>query len=74
MHRLVENDIATSPHAFRSENKRHEPQAKDDIAMMNKMIRRVYVDTSAVGGAFAHRFAQDTKPFWDAVQREVKSS
>ena len=36
--------------------------------MNNQIIRRVYVDSSVVGGAFSQRFAQDTKPFWDAVQ------
>ena len=29
---------------------------------------RVYVDSSAVGGAFNKRTAKETKPFWDAVQ------
>jgi len=30
---------------------------------------RVYVDSSAVGGAFNKRIAQETRPFWEAVQR-----
>ena len=30
---------------------------------------RVYVDSSAIGGAFNKRTAQETRPFWDAVQR-----
>jgi predicted nucleic acid-binding protein len=37
--------------------------------MMGEKIRRIYVDTSVVNGAFAQRFAQDTKPFWNAVQK-----
>jgi len=36
--------------------------------MNNQIIRRVYIDSSVVGGAFSQRFAQDTKPFWDAVR------
>ncbi len=36
---------------------------------MNKRIRRIYVDSSAVGGAFNKRLAEQTRPFWDAVQR-----
>jgi len=35
---------------------------------MTKKILRIYVDSSAVGGAFNPRTANDTKPFWDAVQ------
>jgi predicted nucleic acid-binding protein len=31
-------------------------------------IRRVYVDTSVVGGLFDKEFRELTKPFWDAVQ------
>jgi predicted nucleic acid-binding protein len=31
-------------------------------------IKRIYVDTSVVNGVFAKRFAQDTKPFWNAVR------
>jgi predicted nucleic acid-binding protein len=34
---------------------------------MNKRIRRIYVDSSAVGGAFNKRLADQTRPFWDAV-------
>ncbi len=30
---------------------------------------RIYVDSSAVGGAFNDRMAEQTKPFWDAVKR-----
>jgi predicted nucleic acid-binding protein len=36
---------------------------------MSEKIMRIYVDTSVVNGAFAQRFAQNTKPFWDAVRR-----
>jgi len=36
--------------------------------MTNKIIKRVYVDASAVGGAFNQKFMEQTKPFWDAVQ------
>jgi len=36
---------------------------------MHKKIKRVYVDGCAIGGAFTQRFARDTKPFWDAVQK-----
>ena len=36
---------------------------------MNKKIKRVYVDSSAVGGKFNKRLAEQTKPFWDAVER-----
>lgn len=31
-------------------------------------IKRVYVDSSAVGGAFNTRIADQTRPFWNAVQ------
>ena len=31
------------------------------------VIKRVYVDTSVVGGAFDKVFAWQTNPFWDAV-------
>ena len=31
-------------------------------------IRRVYVDGCAIGGAFNKRFANETRPFWNAVQ------
>lgn len=33
------------------------------------MIRRVYVDTSVVGGQFDQEFAWQTEPFWNAVRR-----
>jgi predicted nucleic acid-binding protein len=36
--------------------------------MINK-IKRVYVDSSAVGGKFNTRLAEQTAPFWNAVQR-----
>ena len=36
---------------------------------MSKKVLRIYVDSSAVGGAFNKRTAQETRPFWDAVQR-----
>ena len=32
-------------------------------------IKRVYVDASAVGGKFNKRLAEQTKPFWSAVER-----
>jgi len=32
-------------------------------------IKRVYVDSSAVGGKFNTRLAKQTKPFWNAVER-----
>lgn len=32
------------------------------------MIKRVYVDTSVVGGQFDEEFDWQTKPFWDAVK------
>jgi len=35
---------------------------------MNERIKRVYVDSSAVGGKFNKRLAEQTKPFWDAVE------
>ena len=35
--------------------------------MSNQIIRRVYVDSSAVGGAFNKRVLQQTRPFWNAV-------
>jgi predicted nucleic acid-binding protein len=31
--------------------------------------RRVYVDSSVLGGKFNKRLAKQTKPFWDAVER-----
>ncbi len=36
---------------------------------MPQKIRRVYVDSSVVGGAFNKRIAEETRPFWDAVRR-----
>ena len=36
---------------------------------MTNIIKRVYVDSSAVGGAFNQRLAEQTAPFWDAVER-----
>ena len=36
---------------------------------MENRIKRVYVDSSAVGGKFNKRVAEQTKPFWDAVER-----
>jgi predicted nucleic acid-binding protein len=36
---------------------------------MSKRKRRIYVDGCAVGGAFNQKYAEQTKPFWDAVQR-----
>ena len=36
---------------------------------MRKKIKRVYVDSSVVGGKFNTRLAEQTKPFWDAVER-----
>jgi len=38
-------------------------------AGMEKRIKRVYVDSVAVGGKFNKRLAEQTKPFWDAVER-----
>ena len=38
-------------------------------AGMEKRIKRVYVDSVAVGGKFNTRLAEQTKPFWDAVER-----
>lgn len=35
---------------------------------MSERIKRVYVDSSAVGGKFNKRLAEQTKPFWDAVE------
>ena len=34
---------------------------------MTNIIKRVYVDASAVGGAF-NRYAEQTRPFWNAVK------
>jgi len=36
---------------------------------MENRKKRVYVDSSAVGGKFNKRIAKQTKPFWDAVER-----
>ena len=36
---------------------------------MEKRIKRIYVDSVAVGGKFNTRLAEQTKPFWDAVER-----
>jgi predicted nucleic acid-binding protein len=36
---------------------------------MERKVKRVYVDSSAVGGKFNTRIAKQTKPFWDAVDR-----
>jgi len=36
---------------------------------MHKGVKRVYVDSSVVGGRFNKRLAEQTKPFWDAVDR-----
>ncbi len=33
------------------------------------IFKRVYVDSSAVGGVFNARVAEQTQPFWDAVER-----
>ncbi|MGL4944458.1 MAG: hypothetical protein ACRC46_14855 [Thermoguttaceae bacterium] len=32
-------------------------------------MQRVYVDASAIGGAFNQKFAEQTQPFWRAVHR-----
>ena len=36
---------------------------------MTKKIKRVYVDSTVVGGKFNKRLAEQTKPFWDAFDR-----
>ena len=36
---------------------------------MHKKIKRIYIDSSVVGGKFNTRLAEQTKPFWDAVER-----
>ena len=36
---------------------------------MENRKKRVYVDSSVVGGKFNTRLAEQTKPFWDAVER-----
>jgi hypothetical protein len=40
-------------------------------SIVSERKRRIYVDTSVVNGVFAQRFAQDTKPFWNAVRMGV---
>jgi hypothetical protein len=42
---------------------------KNNTMTIIKKIRRVYVDGCAVGGAFNKKFAEQTRPFWEAVQR-----
>lgn len=37
--------------------------------MTNRIIKRVYVDGCAVGGLF-NQYAEQTKPFWNAVIEE----
>ncbi|MGL6225406.1 MAG: hypothetical protein ACRC10_02130 [Thermoguttaceae bacterium] len=37
---------------------------------MTNIIRRVYIDTSVVGGTFDKEFARQTEPFWRAVNDE----
>jgi hypothetical protein len=37
--------------------------------MKNGRTKRIYVDSSAIGGKFNKRLAEQTKPFWDAVER-----
>jgi len=34
------------------------------------MIKRVYIDTSVVGGQFDKEFSADTSPFFEAVEKE----
>jgi predicted nucleic acid-binding protein len=36
---------------------------------MTKRIQRIYVDSTAIGGKFNTRIAEQTKPFWDAFER-----
>ena len=36
---------------------------------MVRRIKRVYVDSSVIGGKFNKRLAKQTKPFWDAVEK-----
>jgi predicted nucleic acid-binding protein len=36
--------------------------------MKNSKIKRVYVDTSVVGGVFEREFQQRTEPLWNAVR------
>ena len=40
-----------------------------NIRVMVKRFKRVYVDSSAIGGKFNKRLAKQTKPFWDAVEK-----
>lgn len=40
----------------------------DKIAMQQARIKRIYVDSSVVGGAFNQKFLEQTAPFWHAVQ------
>ena len=40
-------------------------------ALSLRMIKRVYIDTSVVGGQFDKEFSADTIPFFDAVAREL---
>ena len=37
--------------------------------MNHNIIKRVYVDTSVIGGMFDIAFEKRTKPFWSAVKR-----
>ena len=37
------------------------------------MIQRIYIDTSVIGGLFDIEFSDDTKPFFDRVEKgEIK--
>ncbi len=36
---------------------------------MNKRTRRIYLDSTIIGGAFNKRISEQTKPFWDAFRR-----
>ena len=36
---------------------------------MERKVKRVYVDSSVIGGKFNARLAEQTKPFWDSVER-----
>ncbi|MCE2997229.1 MAG: hypothetical protein LW863_16650 [Flammeovirgaceae bacterium] len=37
------------------------------------MVQRIYIDTSVIGGLFDIEFSDDTKPFFDRVERgEIK--
>ena len=35
------------------------------------MTKRVYIDTSVVGGEFDEEFAADTVPFFEAVEKGI---